>query len=241
MGLDEKQTQHAGPAFDVNSSLISIEVTGGAIRALAPAARRMRRQVRFQDSVFLLETACALLLPTTPLAGAQAIASRISPLLSGFSYELHIYHGATALIVLQHLREAGARQIAREECAELFSPGAPDEGLASPTEQEKTASNPLPYLAFLTSYPSPRLLHLFPYELACRYQCIPLGTERRALTLATCHWLNREIIAQLRTATRREIFQVRCEVTIIDEVLHYWQTIQEMAGLDHTTLALGEA
>ena len=86
-----------------------------------------------------------------------------------------------------------------------------------------------PYLAFLTNYPPPHLLHLVPYELACRYQCVPLGAERRMLTVATCHWLNREVTAHLHAATRRKIFQVRCERATLDEVLHYWQRLQQTA------------
>lgn len=238
MGLDREQTQHAGAAFDVNSSLIYIETASRTIHALLPAARRIRRQVRFHDRVLLLETACALLLPATPLPGAQAVASRISPLLGGFSCELHVYHGATALLVLQHLYEAGARPITQEECDEPLPPARPKAEPANQVAYRETATNPLPYLAFLTNYPSPHLLHLLPYELACRYQCVPVGIERKMLTLATCHWLNREAIAQLRTATRREIFQVRCEVTIIDEVLHYWQRIQEVTDFERAELKM---
>lgn len=230
MWLDVKQTQHAvGTAFDVNSSLISIEVTDGTIDALPSAARRIRRQVRSHDSVLLLETACVLLLPATPFSGAQAVARRISPLLSGFLCELHVYHGATALLVLQRLRSNGARPLAPAGDDEEFCPDSPP-GQTSQAECESRDETPLPYLAFLTDYPSPRLLRLFPFELACLYQCVPVGSERKMLTLATCHWLNREIIAQLRAATRREIFQVRCEMSIIDEVLRYWQRVRELAN-----------
>jgi hypothetical protein len=56
------------------------------------------------------------------------------------------------------------------------------------------------------------------------------------LTLATCHWLNREVAALLGTATRREIFQVRCEMTIIDEVLRYWQRMRELSTRDSLEL-----
>lgn len=238
--LDVKQTQHAGTAFDVHSSLISIEATGGPVDALPSAARRICRQVRSQDSVVLLDMTCALLLPGTPFSGAQALANRLAPLLSGFHCELHVYHGATALLVLQRLREAGARQISPDECDDPLSPAPEDTAQARQAERAEKAVAPLPYLAFLTDYPSPRLLHLFPYELACRYQCVPVGTERRMLTLATCHWLNREVVAQLRTATRRDIFQVRCELTIIDEVLRYWQRVQAPAAHGHAELCTDE-
>lgn len=239
--LDVKQAQRAGAAFDVHSSLISIEATERTAHVLPSAARRIRRQVRSHDSVLLLGTTCALLLPMTPFSGAQAVARRISSLLSEFPYKLHVYHGATALIVLQQLREGGARSIADEEPAAILPPAAPEteQETGQAVRQEVTLA-PLPYLAFLADYPSPRLLHLFPYELACRYQCVPLGTERKALTLATCHWLNREIVTQLRMATRRDIFQVRCEMTIIDEVLCYWQRIQEIKERKRASVEMDE-
>ncbi|HEX7736808.1 MAG TPA: hypothetical protein VF458_18320 [Ktedonobacteraceae bacterium] len=228
-----KQTQHAGTAFDVNSSLISITVTDAVKDVLLAAARRIRRQVRAYDGVLLLKTTCALVLPATPLSGAQAVANRLGPLLSSFPCELHVYHGATALLILQRLREAGARPIAPDECEHVLSPTPLDAEAVQQEEEPERVSAPLPYLAFLADYPAPHLLHLFPYELACRYQCVPVGSERKMLTLATCHWLNREVVAHLRTATRREIFQVRCELTIIDEVLRYWQGMQEPAVREH--------
>lgn len=238
--LDVKQAQHAGTALDVNSSLISIEALDRTTDVLPSVARRIRCQVRDHDSVLLLGTTCALLLPTTPFSGAQAVARRISPLLSEFPCELHVYHGTTALLVLQHLREAGAGSLTHEEC---------DDGLSSTSSRAKQVRQedcqeitvtPLPYLAFLTDYPSPRLLHLLPYELACRYQCVPVGSERKALTLATYHWLNREVVTQLRAVTHRDIFQVRCETTIIEEILCYWQRIKEVKGRNRATLDTDE-
>lgn len=230
MWLDGKQTQQAGMAFDVHSSLIFIEMTDGTRDAFRSIARRLRREVRAYDSVLQRETGCALLLPATPFSGAQAVAGRIAPLLSGFPYQLHVYHGATALLVLERLRKSGASPVSMEESDEtLPSDAPPQEPLRQFAEQER-ASRPLPYLAFLSDYPPSHLLHLFPYDLACRYQCVPVGSERKMLTLATCHGLNREIVAHLRTATRREIFQVRCEMTIIDEVLRYWQRMQDLSS-----------
>jgi hypothetical protein len=227
VGLDAQKMQHAGLACDVNSSLIYIEVSGGVAHTLPLAASRIRRQVRYQDSVLLLERACALLLPATPLTGAQTVASRVSLLLSDVPCDVQVYHGATALLVLQRLQEAGAETIEHEESLDLPAPTTQVQARAEQRKTPGTPLDPLPYLAFLASYPSPRLLQLFPYDLARRYQCVPLGTERNMLTLATCHWLNREVVAQLHTVTNRGIFQVRCEITIIDEVLHYWQRIQE--------------
>ncbi len=227
VGLDEKKAQHAGLAFDLHSSLILIEVSDESVHILPLAARRIRRQVRLSDSVLLLEKSCALVLPATPFSGAQAVANRIALLLAGLSCELRPYHGTTALLLLQRLHEAGARPVLSEEGAELPAPALSQKRPPSHTESRSATSNELPYLAFLTTYPPPRLLHLFPYELACRYQCIPVGAERRILTLATCRGLTHEIVGQLRVATSREIFQVRCEMTMIDEVLHYWRRLQE--------------
>jgi Type II secretion system (T2SS), protein E, N-terminal domain len=227
VGLDEKRTQHAGSAFDVNSSLIYIEATGGPPQALQLAARRMSSQVRYSDSVVFLESACALLLPATPFSGAQALAERLAPFLTDVLYDLQVYHGATALLILQHLHESGARTLSRLEPPEARIPAAPGKAQAFPEGKKPAPAHALPYLAFLANYPSPRLLHLFPYELACRYQCVPVGVERNMLTLATCNRLNRDIVTQLRSATRRGIFQVRCEISVIDEVLCYWRRFQE--------------
>lgn len=242
MGLDEKKTQHAGSAFDVNSSLIYIEITGGHPQALQTVARRVGGLIRFSDSLLLLEGVCALLLPETPFSGAQALAHRLALLLTDVPYTLQVYHGATALLILQHLHEAGVRVHPHQPCTEMAAP--PLQARVQPIQEEEkksTASDALPYLAFLANYPSSRLLHLFPYELACRYLCVPLGIERNVLTLATCRWLNREIVTQLRMATRRGIFQVRCEMSIIDEVLNYWQRMQKNAEMQCIDLAMDEA
>ncbi|GHO43775.1 hypothetical protein [Ktedonospora formicarum] len=83
----------------------------------------------------------------------------------------------------------------------------------------------LPYLARVNSYPSRRLLGLFPYELSRRYGCVPVGIERDAVTLATCQRLASEVIAQLQEYTRKAIFQVRCEEILIEELLNYWRDL----------------
>jgi Type II secretion system (T2SS), protein E, N-terminal domain len=242
VGLDEKKTQRAGLAFDVNSSLIHIEVTGESPLALQLAVRRICRLARLSDTILLLENICALLLPATPFSGAQALAHRLALLLADIPHALQVYHGTTALLVLQHLHEAGARSISSQDCAEIPL-SVTQVKLQIEPEEEKKSTHPgvLPYLAFLAHYPPPGLLHLVPYELACRYQCVPLGIERNVLTLATCRWLNREIVTQLRAATRRGIFQVRCESSIIDEVLHYWRRLQKDAERDEIELELDEA
>jgi hypothetical protein len=223
--------------------LIYIETTAGeATQALQLATGRIRRLVRLSDRVLLLEQACALLLPATPFSGAQALARRLSTLLADLHCVLQVYHGATALLILQHLHKAGARTLPCEESVEIPSPSRQVEKQADQEEWRLHPSSTLPYLAFLTNYPSLQLLNLFPYELACRYQCVPLGSERNMLTLGTDHRLNREIITQLHTATRRGIFQVRCEVSVIDEVLRYWRHLQESPGThDDGELAKDEA
>ncbi|GCE19359.1 hypothetical protein [Dictyobacter kobayashii] len=84
-------------------------------------------------------------------------------------------------------------------------------------------SDLLPYLAFLSSYPTKQLLQLFPYELACCYRCVPIGAERRSLTLATSQRLEADILGLVRRSVQRNIFQVRCEADMIEDILHYWQ------------------
>lgn len=224
MGLDEKHTQQTGSVLDLHSSLILIEAADESADVLPLLARRIRRQLRLSDSVLLLEKRCALVFPATPFSGVQIVMNRVDLLLAEIPCEQHAYHGTTALLLLERLRAAGARLIPFEECSWLPSAACP--------HQKREGSSPgpssaLPYLACLTTYPPPRLLHLFPYELACRYQCIPVGAERKVLTLATCQQLPGEIVGQLQLATSRAIFQVRCEMTMIDEVLHYWHRLQQ--------------
>lgn len=226
MGLERQQATKL--ALDVHGSLILIKVVGEAIQALPLVARCIRKQVSSSHSVLLLEGICALLLPATPFSGAQVMASRLVQSLVNVPHEMHVYHGTTALLVLQRLHRSGVVAIADEITADPAIPAMPVKSdQSSQKERKETAVVSLPYLAFLTQYPATPLLHLFPYELACHYQCAPIGAARNMLTLATCRWLNREIIAQLRAATRRGIFQVRCDVTMINEILGYWQRLQE--------------
>ena len=208
---------------------------------LPRVARRICRQLRRSDAIWLQKKRCALLLPATPFSGAQAVASRMTLLLSGMDCELYVYHGTTAVTVMQRLHENGATPVLHEECEGMFHTTPPEAKVEQRTQELSASSATLPYLASLASYPPPHLLHLFPYELACRYQCVPVGAERKKLTLATCHWLNREIIAQVHTVTRRDIFQVRCEITMIDEVLRYWQCLQEASNLTVLELQIDEA
>jgi hypothetical protein len=69
------------------------------------------------------------------------------------------------------------------------------------------------------------VLQLFPYSLACRYRCVPVGTERGVLTLAICQRLEQELITQFQEMTQHEIFQVRCEGGMINDLLSYWQNM----------------
>jgi hypothetical protein len=238
VGLDENRTQHAGLAFDVNSSLIYIEAVTGSTHVLALAAGRIRQQIRSQDSILLTGSVCALLLPMMSFAGAQLMAGQLSPLMTDVLCEIQVYHGATALLLLQRLHEAGAEKV-EGFCKHPHA--RPGDAQAAQIKKWEMPTDGLPYLAFLTNYPSTRLLHLFPYELACLYQCIPVGAVRNMLTLATCHWLNREIVTQLRVATHRGIFQVRCEVTLINEVLRYWQHMNETVHPACSTLEMDDA
>lgn len=225
MRLNEQQATKS--ALDAHISLIVIEVASESVPTLPFAAKRIRSHIGSSNSVLLLEGICALPLPATPFSGAQVIAHRLAPLLVGMVHEIHVYHGMTALLFLQRLREAGAVTVIPDQSVELVTPCTPANVAQHVQEQPETPLVALPYLAFLTRYPSLPLLHLFPYELACHYQCVPIGAERNMLTLATCHWLNHEAVVQLHVVTRRKIFQVRCEVTMIDELLCYWQHLQE--------------
>lgn len=91
-----------------------------------------------------------------------------------------------------------------------------------PQADESTFAS-LPHLAFLASYPPLRLFQTFPYALARQYQCVPVGTERGVLTLATCQQLEPAVIAYLQEVTHRAIFQVSCEMSLIEDILRYWE------------------
>ncbi len=200
-------------------SLLYIQATEQACLALRRAAQRIRGNIRKGDTVFLSKKSCALLLPETPLVGAQAVARRIYPLLVDVEYELQVLYGSAARTLLQQVQ--GDHVVVSQKDTHLFEgklSSIKKQGVESVQENE-----PLPYLAFLASYPSPRLLHMFPYELADRYHCIPVGAERGVLTLATCQRLQQETVMYLREVTQRDIFQVRCEAGMIDDVLSHWQ------------------
>jgi Type II secretion system (T2SS), protein E, N-terminal domain len=206
-------------SIDEYASLVQITASAECEPALSRAARRIRRNIRHSDVVILQEHVCAIGLPATPLYGAQAVARRVSTLLVDIDCELQAFYGLSALALWQRMQSQHPLVVSTEE-PENVHPHA------FPTMKQQDASapvQPMPYLAFLASYPSRRLLHLFPYELACRYQCVPVGAERDMLSIGTSQRLEQSVITHMQEITRHRIFQVRCEVSIIDDVLRYWQ------------------
>ena len=210
-------------AIDECASLVQIRAPEGQAPALLQAARRIRCNIRRTDVVILVEHMCAVGLPTTPLQGAQVVARRISTLLADIDCEIQAFYGQSALALWQRLQSLHALVVSTEE-PEIERPYA---SAAMKQEQIDSPAQFMPYLAFLANYPSRRLLHLFPYELACRYQCIPVGIERDMLTIGTSQRLDESVIAHIQEVTRRGIFQVRCEISMIDDILHYWRSAQE--------------
>ena len=200
------------------ASLLYIQTSEQVCLALRRAAQRIRASIRKSDTVFLSDKSCAILLPETPLVGAQAVARRIYSLLVGVEYDLQVLYGSSAYILLRQLQGSHTVISQKDIPSMETSPVIKRQNTNHVWEDE-----PLPYLAFLTSYPSQRLLHIFPYELADRYHCIPVGAERGVLTLATCQKLQQETVVHLREVLQRDIFQVRCEATMIDDVLRHWQ------------------
>ena len=200
-------------------SLLYIQATEQACLALRRAAQRIRGSIRKSDTVLLSKKSCVLLLPGTPLLGAQAVVRRIYPLLGDVEYELQVLYGSAARALLQQVQSNHI--VMPQKDTHIF-----EEQVSSTNKQSVNRvreDEPLPYLAFLASYPSLRLLHMFPYELADRYHCIPVGAERGVLTLATCQRLQQETVMYLCEVTQRTIFQVRCEAGMIDDVLLHWQ------------------
>jgi len=197
-------------------ALLYIQASQRSCLALQSAARRIRRNVRKSDAVLLLGVDCVVILPNTEPEGVQAVARRIYALLANIEFELQFVYDNAAFALIARLQSAHAWLV--EEYIE-------EEVQHTVIEERRTTSDAsgLPYLAFLTSYPSPRLLHLFPYELACRYHCVPVGAERGILTLATCQQFKQELISEFHKITQRDIYQVRCEASMIDDVLKYWQ------------------
>ena len=223
-------------------SLVYIVASNECASLLPRAAQRIRRNVRRTDIVLLSGHICAIVLPETPLQAAQAVARRVATLLVDVDCELQAFYGRSALTVWQRLQSDGAIEVSvkcrdtinrvqgdREEAREgeearmeYSHAGGETNSVPEPSLQRIQS---MPYLAFLADYPSRRLWHIFPYELACRYQCVPVGAERDMLTIGTSQRLDDAVIAHFEQVTKHGIFQVRCEACIIDDVLCYWQRV----------------
>ncbi len=188
--------------------------------ALRRAILRIRRNIRQHDVVMLLEASaiCVVILPETVFIGAQAVGKRLSALLVDIEHEMKIFSGIAAYTLLQRLQCHSQVTVITDEEVAVEMP-------AVPFVRQVYDGDTLPYLACLSNYPTPRLLHLFPYALACRYRCVPVGVERGILTLATSQRLDHTLVEHFRAVTQRAIFQVRCEAGMIDDVLSYWQRI----------------
>ena len=203
---------------DKQVTLICIQGCEQAEVSLRRAARRIRQNIRRSDIVLLSGLSCIIVLGDTLLEGAQAVARRIATLLADIEYEIQILCGDAANVLMQHLQAEHTIVVEQKELERVHAPS-----LTVALATVGREPDPLPYLAFLAHYPSQRLLHLFPYELAYRYHCFPVGAERGVLTLATSQELEREVISYFQEVIQRSIFQVRCEASMIDDVLSYWQ------------------
>ncbi|MBX5457345.1 MAG: hypothetical protein IRZ31_10635 [Thermogemmatispora sp.] len=207
-------------------ALIHLQASEQSAAALERAVRRIRQQIRARDLIFSLEGECALLLRSATLAGAEAVMQRLHPLLADVEHSARCLAGEAARQFLRELQRRQPRLIEGDRGPQGFSQTRQIEEAAASEEDRDQTESQLPYLAFLSSYPSLRLLHLLPYELAQRYRCVPIGAERGTLTLATARRLDRSILDHLQTVTQRAIFQVRCEPEMISEILHYWEQQQ---------------
>lgn len=217
-------SEDATPAIDECASLVQITASANYTPALLQVAGRIRRTIRRTDTLLFLEQVCAIGLPATSLQGAQSVARRVKTLLVEVDCDIQTFYGFSALTLWQQLLTLRPLVVSAEE-----SPA--EHPHAFSITQQAYANAPaqsMPYLAFLASYPSRRLLLIFPYELACRYRCVPVGAERDMLTIGTSQRLEESVIAHMREVTRRGIFQVRCDASIIDDVLRYWQSAQKL-------------
>ncbi len=201
-------------------AVIHIQAAARSAVALERAAWRIRQQIRAADRVLLLERDCAIVLQASTLAGAEAVARRITPLLADVEHEQRSLAGETAQRLLRELQRQRPRVL-------QVRPPAAVSDLPADEIQGPEPTDGLPYLAFLSSYPSLRLLHLLPFELARHYRCVPIGAERGTLTLATWRRLDQTALAQLEAITQRNIFQVRCDPGVIADILRSWQQQQE--------------
>jgi hypothetical protein len=199
---------------DSQVALLYIQASPQSCLALQRATRRIRRNVRRSDVVLLRGTTCIILLVATQVEGAQAVARRVYALLADVEFEIQIMYDRAAFALVQRLQNEQPFVVV-DECETIWKPVA-----VTPYSTDQSS---LPYLAFLASYPALRLLHLFPYELAQRHRCVPVGEERGVLTLATCRPLEQGLISHLHNVTQHNIFQVRCEAEMIEDILKYWK------------------
>jgi hypothetical protein len=214
----------ATQAIDECASLVQITASANCVPVLLQAAGRIRRTIRRTDTLLFLEQVCIIGLPATSLQGAQSVARRVKTLLVEVDCDIQTFYGLSALTLWQRMLSQRPLVVGAEE-------SQTEHPRAFPTAQQAYLNAPaqsMPYLAFLASYPSRRLLHLFPYELACCHQCVPVGVERDMLTIGTSQRLDESVIAHMQEVTRHGIFQVRCDVSMIDDVLRYWQSAQKL-------------
>ena len=214
-------------AIDDCASLVQITASKKYMPALLQAAGRIRRTLRRTDTLLFLEQVCAIGLPATSLQGAQSVARRVKALLVEVDCDIRTFYGLSALTHWQPMLSQRPLVVGAKD-AEASQAEHPHAFSTAQQAYVNTAAQSMPYLAFLASYPSRRLLHLFPYELACRYQCVPVGAERDMLTIGTSQRLDESVIAHMQEVTRHGIFQVRCDVSMIDDVLRYWQSAQKL-------------
>lgn len=220
----------AGQEQGEQFSLLCIALSERSAASVRRVARRVCRNVRQSDCVLYAGRVCAVVFARTQLSGAQAAARRLRELLVDVEYELQVLGGASAVTMLQYLRAHEPVVVQREEDGDLVLP-VPErrEGVREREEdqeqEDRCERETLPQLSVLSQYPALRVLRLFPYELAYRYRAVPVGAERSILTLATCQRLEAEVIAYFQEVTRRNIFLVRCEEHMVEDVLLYWQRI----------------
>jgi hypothetical protein len=206
---------------DSQLALLYIQASQQSSLVLQHAVQRIRRNVRRSDSVLLRGTICIVLLPVTLPEGAQVVARRVYALLADVEFEMQVMYDNAAFALVQRLQNEHPLTIV-EECETAWKAVS-----VTPCSSDQSS---LPYLAFLASYPPPRLLHLFPYELAHRHRCVPVGAEQGVLTLATCKRLDQNLISRFHDVTQHTIFQVRCEAEMIEDVLKYWRnTVRDEA------------
>jgi hypothetical protein len=223
VNASQRNAVNTSHPIDEGASLIHITASAEGAPALLQATRRIRRNIRSTDTIIFLEQVCAVGLPATPFQGAQSVARRIATLLVDIDCKIQTFYGLSALTLWQQLLSRHALVVEPEE-PQFEHPRVPP---ITQEDQINVSVQPVPHLAFLASYPSRRILQLFPYELACRYQCVPVGAERDMLTIGACQQLDKSVIAHIQEVTGRGIFQVRCEVSMIEDVLRYWRSAQK--------------